>query len=895
MMKFLEYIVGDLYGKYPDRMQDLTLVLPTRRAGLFVKDYLGRLVAGRPVCAPQCTTITDLFDSLCPLKPADEVQAVCMLYNIYNNKVGDLFVKAGDMGGPLTLDAFYGWGRQLIADFNNIEKGANDSLPMDILRSSKEALHFSESNIDPEVRARIEDLLLGERQASAAETDDSFRMKYEALWRKLPDIYQALTEALQKDGYALEGARCRWVVEHFAEVMPQIQERKFVFAGFNKLLAVERKLITQLRETDAAIIYNEPAVTGEEAWSEFQIPDPIDIVAAPSDNAQARYVHKWLLDHHRPGQRTAVVLCNETQLSHVVHSIPPQFADEVNITKGYPMRNTRIYADICRHLHAHKDDKADFADTLRKLLKLCTPSCEGGDAYTWHDLLNIESAYQARLVIVRFIQLVTDGPLGEVTTFHTLRNLLLHHLATVSIPFHGEPITDIQIIGVLETRALDFDNILFLNVEEGVLPKLGKDNSFIPYYLRKYYGLPTNDDQTEIYAYNFFRLLKRATHVTILYCDAQTATGQRGMSPFVMQMLVSPHLPTRHLQLTDHATLPPVAEEADTVNRLLSQSQYKSYAQRLLANEMADGEASLSPSALKTFLTCRMKFFIRYMLGLPEPETTDVLLQANEIGTLIHNSAEVAYKNITRNYTVPLTPEAIKAFRTNPVCIAKAVGEAFRMLNDDYRKHNPSETDDHYDPAKHQVEIRVAGRHLAKILENDENTPGLDIVSCERNAYYKTHVGDLNLKIGGRIDRIDKIGDRYRIVDYKTGRYDEKNMKIDTLDQLFEEGKTEKGNFLQTLIYCLAATHDTADLIPQGAPYHPALIYTQKKLDKFDPRLYIANGPLLDFTDIREEFETRLLELIDTVLHTESFPMLAAADPNNSPCKYCKYRELCGR
>ena len=920
-------------------MQDLTLVLSTRRAGIFAKDYLGVLAGNRAVCAPECTTISDLFDSLCPLKSADEVKSVCLLYNIYKVQVKT----------TLSLDAFYGWGRQLIADFNNIDKCAVGITAEGILRHSMEARRFDESNIDAEVKERIVGLFR-DTGVTVADDDESVRKEYEALWRQLPEIYRQLTEALQQEGCALEGQRWRWVVDHIDDIAPQIEGRTFVFAGFNRLLAVERALMLRLKERGMALFYWDYDADFDKHEGEHinvyknvrrnmrhddtllenlggmydDTPtaeqEPIEVIAAASDSAQARYVHDWLLAHHKKGDRTAIVICNETQLEHVVFAIPPQFAEDVNITKGFPLRNTRIYADIVRCLHDKKNEGTDFADVLQGLLQLIdnygsrvkslesrvesresrdngqSSIVNGQSSMPWHELLDMESVWQARLVVVRFLQLVSDGTLADITELHTLRNLLLRHLSTVSIPFHGEPITDIQVIGVLETRALDFDNILLLNVEEGVVPRVGKDNSFIPYYLRKYYGLPTNDEQTDIYAYNFFRLLRRASHVTILYSDAQTAMGQKGMSRFVMQMLVSDRFNTQRRMLGDGSSLP-VEMTDEQVSAMMSRmAEHRCYADRLKAMQQEGREASLSPSAIKTYITCPMKFFIHYVLGVPEPEKADSVLQVNELGSLIHNSAQWAYEYMTDGGKRPLTPKAIRDFYTDNLKMKQAVSEAFKMLNDDYRKHHDADAPDFYQPDKHVVEANVAERHLIKILKNDEQTLGLQIIDCEKEVYYVADVCGLKLKIGGRIDRIDQLGDgSIRIVDYKTGKYDEKNMKANSLDALFELGQSKTGNFLQTLIYSLAAAHDeqTAHLLSQGAKYYPALFYTQKNLENFNPQLLLGDAPLTDFAAIKEEFEQKLLDFVQQILTADHFPMDTKS--SKSPCEYCKYKLLCGR
>ena len=908
-MKFLEFVTRDLYERFGGELYRVTVVLPTRRAGVFVKDYLAELSADVPMWTPQCTTISDFFDSLCPLKPTDEIQAVCELYKI--------------CGKGLSLDAFYGWGRQLITDFNNIDRSFN-GMPVDnILRNAMEAHNFDVSLVDAEVKSRIEGLMRGQHAESRAESD-SIRKAYQVIWEQLPEIYRKLSERL-----ALSGAREKWVIEHFDEVWQQLSGRVFAFVGFNMLLPVERLLMEKLKERGAALIYwdydeqfddEEPYIkvynnVRKNIWKdgnrthvnlggEYEKTEStkmnVELLAASSDSAQARYVYDWLLANHHEGEKTAVVICDERQLEHVVHSLPAQFADAVNITKGFPMRNTTIYAEIAEWLGNNKSEQ-DFSGTMQRLLDfidshaIVVDSDEGstlGDM-PWQKLLNAESVYQARLVVVRFLQLLADGTLVAVTKFATLRNLLMRHLSTVSIPFHGEPITDIQIIGVLETRALDFDNILFLNVEEGVVPRMSKDNSFIPYYLRKYYGLPTNDEQTEIYAYNFFRLLRRAKRVTMMYSDAQTAEGQKTMSRFAMQMMASERFKIECFRLADRSALPAQPTDEEKVKRLQSLTQWNNYKEKLNAARAANpnlllkgsmfNAPSLSPSAINSFMTCRMKFFIRYLLDIPEPESTDNLLQNNEIGTLIHHSVQNAYEEIIGNPKRPQTPQAIKAFLANPLAMERAIMAACKKNK--------------VDPATHPAELAVVRTHVRKLMENDIRTTGLNILLCEEEAYYVTEIEGLKLKIGGTIDRVDTIEEDgmmvRRIVDYKTGKYNEAKMKAGSLQQLFDPGVANMEYMRQTLIYCLAACSDPefSELIPRDMPFFPVLIFSTKRLSDFDPHITIGGSTVRDFYAIKDDFEKLLRELVQTILTTTEFPMTA----NDQTCSLCKYRLLCGR
>ena len=176
----------------------------------------------------------------------------------------------------------------------------------------------------------------------------------------------------------------------------------------------------------------------------------------------------------------------------------------------------------------------------------------------WQELLILESEYQTRKIISQMRQLAAGG-LGDIPfTLKLLRLLMRRTMEAVTMPFHGEPVTDIQVMGVLETRLMDFDALLLLNVEEGVIPQRQADSSFIPYYLRKAYHMQTSDERATVYAYNFFRLLSRTEHATLLYSDVESLDGGKGMSRFIMQMLYSPEFEVDRMTMIEPSTLQPV-------------------------------------------------------------------------------------------------------------------------------------------------------------------------------------------------------------------------------------------------------------------------------------------------------------------------------------------------
>lgn len=960
-MEFLRFVVNDLYKKFEGQLENVTVVLPTRRAALFIRKYLAELAGDKPVCAPQCTTITDMFDSLCALRSVDEIKAVCLLYEIYKQKTEHICTA----NPTLTLDCFYSWGRQLIADFDNVDKNYIDSTGEEIFRSSAEAHEFDKDNLDNEVKVRIMNLVRGQTSDAVdrspadrnAEDGESFRKTFELVWQQLPAIYKEFSQRLLRENCALEGARNKWVVRNFETLWQDISDTTFAFVGFNILSATERTLMRLIDNKQKALFYWDYDAAFDEA--EPFIPayrnvrdnirelhglydaspsrtETINVVSAASDNAQARYVHDWLLANHKDGQMSAVVLCNEAMLHPVVFSIPNQFSGNVNITKGFPMKHTRVYARICSWLRnpANTIGCGGVMDMLVQLRGFIddewsaaspeqppVPPEQGGPSGPmWHEMLDRESIYQARCVVVRFISLAQDGVLNHVEELHTVRNLLTAHLGTINIPFHGEPVTDLQIMGVLETRGLDFDNILMLNVEEGVVPQSGHDNSFIPYYLRKYYKLTTLDDQAQVYSYNFFRILRRARNVTLLFSEALTSEGQKSMSRFVMQILASramrPLVSRHKLVCTPVEAGEAGAKQADQWAEAKHTTTFTTYMEKLLAGQRnhPGNELRLSPSAINTYLQCKRRFFMKYMLDLTEPAQNDNLMQMNELGTLIHESVRAAYSLMTNGKGEgSIAPQTIEAFLRNPDNIDKAVRMAYRAMNLDHHNRN-SEPDDRGLPSAakaepapevyaidtHPIETTVAKKHLQNVLRNDSKLRELQILGSEIKKYARIDIcGMGSILVGGSIDRLDIVSEGQervlRVVDYKTGHYDKKKMTAGSMAAIFQPG-TQQGYVLQTMIYSLACLEDPQLLCKHGGKrVKPQLLFTQKKLTDFNPNLIVDGEPITDFRPCRENFKESLTQLVGQILRETEFEPPSAQSEANSPCRYCSFAVLCGK
>lgn len=960
---FLGQVVVDLVqhcgnGNQQDGFRQLhewTLVFPTHRAGLFVKEMIRKLMREtgyqQPICAPTVTTHTDLFNSLSDLYAEDEIKMVCRLYHIFKEQTGN----------DMPLDLFYNWGRQLINDFSNVDKAyPNVEDAEKFWEHSAAASQLETLDIDKELKQRLLELI--NKDATIAD-GESKRQQFETLWKSLPIIYTQLNSELAADKKGYEGARLKSALQHKEHALQKIGRKKYAFIGFNYLQPAEKALMQFIQENTETLFYfdYEPDFTtnkvafercannAQEMKSAFENRKlltngkVIDVIATSTANAQAQYVHQWLEKYHKPGDSTAIVICDEEMLEPVVFSLPQN--ERVNITKGFPLRSTKIYATIVSFFNKEakeKDDEGrdiyDIKSVFTGLLERIKQEEQAERTNDWKGLLVNESVYQAGKIVKRFQALVEDGTLADITTVNGLRNLMIRHLDSVTIPFNGEPLTDLQVIGVLETRTLDFDNLLLLNVEEGIVPQKKSHNSFIPYYISKLYGLQTYNEGAEIYAYNFFRLLRRAKNVTMMFCNGESGgMNAKSMSRFLMQMIAdNKRFHIKRFNLTDSAqtetiTLKVVAGTAtpklsqltlctqeDPKTGLKKGFYYSSAALKSLKSADEDKKTepfSLSPSAIKTYLTCPRSYYLQKVLNISEEETETLFFERNDIGTLIHNTMQVLYEGISRQknpekevgYPFTITPQDIQSIldrheaeeksgsveETEDIpSIRKALKTAYTKLEQEKGRKLRSK--------EHETENSVVVESVCNILRADleQAQVGLEILMQEKKVYSDIKIGNGTIHIGGEIDRLDRITQKQddgqlssivRVVDYKTGRFKEEKMKVESMDKLFEDKNGAQGYLLQTLIYSLACINSQKDL--KEDIIKPMLFFTEKQLTTFDSSLKIGDEIIENVRDYKSDIEQRLQAKAQQILTDTNYEQLEDGHCSS----YCPFLRLCGK
>lgn len=915
-----------------NRLSQITIVLPSHRAGVVLKDEIMRIQhaqQAKAIWAPKVTTLTQLQDTLSPLYSEDELKTIVRLYKHYRR----LNAQSDNL---LSLDLFYVFGKQMIADFTNIDASmAAEEVP-NFFANTIAAHELSQFQLDDEVRERLQRLVRAENDRNT-KREDSIQKQYETIWRQLYELYKSLRTEMEAEQKGYAGMRQRAVIEQWQTetIQDKISQQTYYFVGFNYLLPVERELMEKMRDAKIATFYwdfvqnfqtNKKAFSFAEKNSallgnssprrHWDTTREVTVVSCVSKEAQAQYVHQWLQANYTAhGQKVGVVICDESMLEPVVYTLPAitlpgmDSPQPINITKGFPLRNTQIYSQVLRWFaeqpKTENDKKAVSPEKIDELLTyLFPPSSNAEDIHTtqnsisWHELLVLESEYQVRTILNKMRLLIVEGLGEEIITFKLLRLLVRRMMESVSMPFHGEPVTDIQIMGVLETRMLDFDRLLLLNVEEGIVPQKQADMSFIPYYLRKAYHMQTPDERATVYAYNFFRLLSRAEQTTLLFGAAESLDGGKGISRFIMQILVSPEFIVHKQQLHESGLLKSTTiEMEDNLPSMLSLLRLN---EKNIITRENGLPYTLSPSALNMYIRCPRSFYFHYILGLKKPEEEEIIFAPNTLGSFVHYAMEYIYKyhvGCRGTKAIRITAEQIQKIIDNSDILTAALDYAYEQMNIEWEKNHTDETD-HYTQDQHRTENVQIKEYIKNILERDKldaasNT--LSIQALEARCIVPLDIDGVGqIQIGGIIDRLDTIGDgdskTLRVIDYKSGSYNDKTHAT-KMSATWEElmNHKDKGYVRQTMIYSYAVEKSQKN--ENNEPIEPHLYFCSHKLTDIETTISLENGTISNFAKHSNIFREQLSAKAKELLTTNHFPQCAEED-----CPmYCAFFKLCNR
>ncbi len=496
-----------------------------------------------------------------------------------------------------------------------------------------------------------------------------------------------------------------------------------------------------------------------------------------------------------------------------------------------------------------------------------------------------EAIYEAYTKVNRFLSLIDDGTLADLQT-PTFCSLLQRALSSVRIPFHGEPAEGVQIMGVIETRNLDFRHFVMLSVNEGFMPRVANDVSFIPYNLRKAFGLTTIEHKISVYAYYFYRLLQRAETVTLVY-NAVTDDKHKGeMSRFMLQLLVSsPHHHITRRQLSAHQN----QQTERTIVVPKTPDVMEALRRRFDVSENED--SVLSPSALNAYIDCPLHFYFKYVAGLRSDDEVDEDIGSAMFGTIFHQTAQNIYNDLLPIHGGLIERQMLEPFLTDEKKIRDYVDNAFKecffkVTHEDEVSYNGLQL----------INRDVIAKFVSMLLEIDRDMTPFTYVAAEqevRESFTVEAAGlePFNINIGGTIDRQDsKDSTELRIVDYKTG---DKATSFKNVADLFLQQKTRAKYIFQIFLYStiIKAKEPQKKILPQVLYIHHALAPDYKKCIQQEES-YRKYKDYPDLTDEdASEFRSELTKLLNEQLFNPSLPFKQTEVEDN--CKYCDFKALC--
>lgn len=669
----------------------------------------------------------------------------------------------------------------------------------------------------------------------------------------------------------------------------------------------------------------------------------IQYISSPTENAQARFIPQWgqSIDTTKNLKENAIVLCNEALLLPVLHSLPADIKD-VNVTMGFPLAQTPVYnfinalvelqtsgyrTDTGRYTyeavlnvlkHPYTRQLSPSAPALELSLtrnnrfyplpselkqdafleKVFTPQngiqalCtylidmiqevavlyrHEDDSSDLYNQLYRESLFKGYTLINRLLSLIEDGVL--TLRLDTLKRLLNRLLVSANIPFHGEPAIGLQVMGVLETRNLDFKNLLILSLNEGKLPKAEGESSFIPYNLRKAFGMTTIEHKNAVYAYYFYRLIQRAENITLLYNTSSDGLNRGEMSRFMLQFLIeSPHTVTHSYLEAAQSPKQGRTIQIDKTDEVI-RTMYATYNSRL------HPERLLSPSALNSYLDCRLKFYFRYIAGLKAPDEVNAEINSALFGTIFHRSAELVYTDLT-SHQKEIHKTDLEQLLKDDARLQEYVNRAFK----EEFFHVPPQEKPEYNGSQ-LIHARVIVSYLKQLLRNDLQYAPFSMEAMEKTVKESIEIdtseGKLSVNIGGTIDRMDSKDGTLRIVDYKTGGLPK---TPENIGQLFTPSENRPGYIFQTFLYAAIMCRK------QPLKVAPALLYIHKAAsDTYSPVIEMGAPrqpkiPVVNFALYEDDFREHLQALLNEIFNPQE-PFTQTDDTKK--CEYCDFHKLC--
>ena len=842
MKSFIYEVLNDLKEK-DKNLSDLVFVLPSRRAGIFLKKEIAS-VSNKTIFSPLVLSIEEFVEELAQLKSISNTELLFEFYNIY--------VALTPKQEREPFQSFSKWAQIILQDFNEIDRYLiPQNKIFDYLSAIKEIENW---------------------HWSKDENQTDFVKNYLKFWDKLKLYYKHYTEALinKKTGY--QGLIYREAVENIQSYCNTI-EKEHVFLGFNALNTAEETIIQELLQNELAEVYwdidkafldnpiHDAALftrQHKKNWKHFQKnhfnwitehyskEKNIQIYGVPKNIGQAKSIGSLLDDISKDNpelKSTAVVLGDENLLIPVLNSIPSSI-DKLNITMGFPLSSIPLaslfeqlfsihkktadsfyYKDVISILSHQfirslfRDETVNYAtkliETIQKnnLVYLTYQELKSYDSSSnsildllfsnWKNTPKIAIDYCFKIInkikehlsiekdtnvlsleyLFRFNKLFNElfrlnESFNHISDISALYSIYKELLASETLDFQGEPLQGLQIMGMLESRVLDFETVIISSVNEGILPSGKSNNSFIPFDVKIERKLPTYKEKDAVYTYHFYRLLQRAKNIYILYnTEADVLTGGE-KSRFITQIELEGIHNIKHQIITPQVSN--VASKLKEIEKTVSViTQLKEIAGR-----------GFSPSSLTNYIRNPLDFYYQKLLGIKDLEEVEETVAANTMGTVVHDTLDRLYQPFLGK---ELSIEGIKGMKPR---VEKVITYFFNKI---YKDGDMSK-------GKNLIIFEIAKRYVSNFLnlEIEDLKQGniIKIIALETESKINLHIPELDfpVKLRGTVDRVDQYNGITRIIDYKTGKVLDNEVSIVNWEDITSDYKKYSKSF-QILAY----------------------------------------------------------------------------------------------
>ncbi len=941
MSPFLKQVAQYLYDKYHSNINQITLVFPSRRSQVFFNAYLNELVE-QPILGPEVLTISEFIAQLSGIQISDQIGLIMRLHETYKRQTGhDEGLDEFYFWGEILLNDFNDIDKYLLDAedvFQNIADLKEIESRFDYLtEEQKKAIETFWGNLgkaaDSGNREKFMEIwneLPTIYQQFKNELIEHGEAYSGLIYRNVLDNFSALEQKLESEKYVFVGFNALNACEKSLLKKLNGLEKAMFFWDYDPIFTEDVNHEAGLFVRENLVQF--PMPSGFLFESREGSERKIKIVSVPGQVAQAQVVNQKQflsgLSDVPEFDDAALVLADENLLMPVVSAAGSQF-DSINITMGYPFQNTPVYSLISQLIDLQKNARKMggelffyhrpvlpllnhqllASDESRKMIadiykknRIYIPAKElsvdkglnlvFSPYQSWERFLNgllnliqllstrhkqeenvaleAEYLYQAYLSVQRLSDILGRIDKKEMSLQLFFR-ILLQHLQRISIPFEGEPLSGLQVMGVLETRNLDFRKLVIFSVNEGKLPTTSTIHSFIPYHLRKAFGLPAYEEQDAMYAYYFYRLIHRAEEVVLAYDSSTDGLNSGEMSRYVLQLQYDSGFQAEKIAMNFDFK----AAKAEAIS-IEATSEHQ---QKLLKRF---SERRLSPSALNTYLDCKLKFYFQNIAGLRQQDEMMEDVDPRLFGNLFHLAAEVIYKPFIGKTIEKQDLEALLIKKNE---IEKAILAAFR---DEYYK----------DKELSEVVLRgnniLIAEHLKTYLEqmirNDLKQVPFRIIDLEGNfedSFQLNLNGQAHLiQIGGIVDRIDETNDGVRVIDYKTGR----SLKLDfkSMEDLFDrEYHDRRKEIMQTLVYAEIFNRQKPEINVIPAIYKIDDFFN----DNFSPEIKFRRRNF-SYDEVAEEFREGLQMLLNEIFSNTN---VYEQTHDERKCTLCPFNKICRR